>query len=164
MNLEILFLGMRRVDGMEYIVVKESELSNKKYAPLQVAFLMIRFGDAYLLKRDFEGGHWELPATGINTNETPRECIIRNYSDKYGLNDFDVKLIGVSKVVFEKTEWRPDPKPEYLVLFEAIIDNKDDVFNNIDENLHLWYVFEDDINPYCQLCRRLIEYHEALME
>lgn len=146
---------------MEYLAVNESELNNKKYDPMQAAFLMIRYGDAYLLKRDFEGGHWELPATGINTDETPRECIIRNYCDKYGLNDSDIRLIGVSRVVFEKTEWRPDPKPEYLVLFETIIDNKDDVFSNIDRNLHVWYVLGDDVNPYCQLSLGLIEYHNS---
>lgn len=147
---------------MEYIAVNENELNNKKYVPMQAAFLMIRLGNLYLLKRDFVGGHWELPATGINADETPRECIIRNYSDKYGVNASDIKLIGVSKVVFEKTEWRPYPEPEYLVLFEAVIDNKDDVFNNIDKSLHIWYAIGDDVSPYCQLCRGLIEYHNTM--
>lgn len=146
---------------MNYIVIEESELSSEKYTPVQAAFLMIRCGNAYLLKRDFEGGHWELPATGINTDETPRECIIRNYCDKYRLKASNIKLIGVSRVVFEKTEWRPEPKPEYLVLFEAIVDNRNDVFTHIDKNLHRWYTSGDDVSPYCPLCRGLIEYHDS---
>ncbi len=144
---------------MKYISVNESDL--EKYLPMQAVFIMIRSGESYLLKRDFEGGHWELPATGIAPNETPRECVMRHYSDKYGLRESDIMLTGVSKVVFEKTEWRPNPMPEYLVLFEAVVNDKNDIFNKIDKNLHRWYVFGEDLNPYCQLCRGLIEYHNS---
>lgn len=149
---------------MEYIVVNESELNDRNYSPINAVFLMIRFNNEYLLKREFDGGHWELPAIGpIKANETPRECVLRNYSEKYGLNSSNVKLIGVKEVLFEKTNFRPDPKPEYLALFEADIKNKDDVMQRLDENLHLWYIFGDDVSPYCQLCRRLIEYRNSVI-
>lgn len=148
----------------EYIVVNESELNDRNYSPMNAVFLMIRYNNEYLLKREFYEGHWELPAIGpIKANETPRECVMRNYGEKYGLNSSDVKLIGVKEVLFEKTDFRPDPKPEYLALFEAEIKNKDDVMQRLDECLHLWYIFGDDVNPYCQLCRGLIEYHNSVI-
>lgn len=144
---------------MEYIIVEENDLNKKKYSTVQTVFLMIRYGKEYLLKREYIGGHWELPATGMESDETPRECIIRNYSKKYNLDNMNIILIGISKVTFEVTKWRPDPQPEYLALFEVEVDEKDKVIQNLDKDLHIWYTIGDDISPYCQLCRELIQDH-----
>lgn len=147
---------------MKYIAVKESDLNNRLYSPLQVVFLLIRYRNSYLLKRDFVGGHWELPATQMNDKETPRECILHNYSEKYGFNDSGISVVGIAEVVFEKTEWRPEPKPEYLVLLEADVDNAEDAFKNVDKELHLWYNPGDDVKPICSLCRQLMEAYPSM--
>lgn len=150
--------------NVEIIPVSEADLNDGKYMPNYVVFLMVRHENGYLLKRDFDGGHWELPASGPieRPGETPREYITRQYVGKYIADDSKLEFVGVVPVTFEKTSFRPDPQPEYLALFETFADDKSSVMDGLDESLHMWYVLGDSIDPYCQLCRMLIENRSSL--
>lgn len=139
---------------MEYIRLAESALDNAQYTPLRVVFLALQRGGTFYLKQDGPSGTWELPAVGIAPGESPGDCA-RALGARYGLWAEDIGLAGLRRVVFEKTDFRPEPGVEYLALFVG--DAAGGRFQAADEP-HRWHSPGEVLQPLCKMSEGLMEW------
>ncbi|WP_274310048.1 NUDIX domain-containing protein [Solibacillus daqui] len=81
---------------LEFIVVKETEIYN--YHRLAGSYAVIKCDDKYLLCYNTLRKQWELPAGQRETNETPKDCAIRELYEETGQRVLNIEFKGLLKV------------------------------------------------------------------
>ena len=81
---------------LEFLVVKETDIFN--YHRLAGSYAVIKCDDKYLLCYNTLRKQWEIPAGQRETNETPKDCAIRELYEETGQSVLDIQFKGLLKV------------------------------------------------------------------
>ena len=81
---------------IDFIVVEETEIDN--YHRLAGSYAVIKCDDKYLLCYNTLRKQWELPAGQRETNETPKDCAIRELYEETGQRVLNMEFRGLLKV------------------------------------------------------------------
>ncbi|MBM7666089.1 8-oxo-dGTP diphosphatase [Solibacillus kalamii] len=81
---------------LEFLFVKETEIYN--YHRLAGSYAVIKCDDKYLLCYNTLRNQWELPAGQRETNETPKDCAIRELYEETGQRVLNIEFKGLLKV------------------------------------------------------------------
>lgn len=81
---------------LEFLFVKETEIYN--YHRLAGSYAVIKCDDKYLLCYNTLRKQWELPAGQRETNETPKDCAIRELYEETGQRVLNIEFKGLLKV------------------------------------------------------------------
>jgi len=105
--------GDRKSRLMEIIRCKENEIPDGCSPLTHVQVVARREGDV-LLVLDKTRHTWELPGGIIEGDESPRDCIIREFTEETGQDPWYLEFVGVFCL-----EFRQGSRVEYGALFES---------------------------------------------
>lgn len=125
---------------LEFLVVKETEIYN--YHRLAGSYAVIKCDGKYLLCYNTLRNQWELPAGQRETNETPKNCAIRELYEETGQRVLNIEFKGLLKV---KNAIKDEIKynPVYFTTLEKLQPFKK---NNETSEIRLWDL-EQKIGP-----------------
>lgn len=144
-------------------LIKDEEaniLNNEKYQPLTHSLVIVKCDGKYLLVFDKWKKLWEVPGGGIEGQETPRECAIREVYEETNLKVDDLEFIGIMKFSLQ-----PDQRIEYGALYGAEIKGLDlNGFTETDEikKIILWdpsRTRAEDMGYIDEIDKKLLEYY-----
>ena len=98
---------------MEIIPCKEQDIPGD-CAPLTHALVVARREKEVLLVLNKKRHEWELPGGTIEGSESPRDCIIREFTEETGQDPWYLEFRGVFRL-----EFRSGNRVEYGALFEC---------------------------------------------
>ncbi|MFW5985910.1 MAG: NUDIX domain-containing protein [Halanaerobiales bacterium] len=138
-------------------LIEEEEtniLNNEKYKPFTHSLVVIKYNGKYLLVFDKWKEQWEVPGGGIEEQETPRECAIRETFEETNQKIEDLNFIGIMKFLLQ-----PDERTEYGALYSAEI-KKLKEFKETDEikKVVLWDM-KEDIGYVNEIDKKLLGYY-----
>lgn len=81
---------------LEFINIKETSI--KQYHPLAGSFAVLKCDGKYLLCYNTLRRQWELPSGGRESNETPKECAIRELYEETGQFVTNLDFKGLLKL------------------------------------------------------------------
>lgn len=80
---------------LEFICLTEEELPQS--AQLAGSYATVLTGEKLLMVHNRQRGQWEMPAGKRESNETPKECAIRELLEETGQGVADMELLGILK-------------------------------------------------------------------
>ncbi|KAB2335573.1 NUDIX domain-containing protein [Bacillus mesophilum] len=81
---------------LDFIITKETMIN--EYQPLAGSFAVLKCDGKYLLCYNNWRRQWELPAGARKSNETPKECAIREFNEETGQYVTNLEFKGLLKV------------------------------------------------------------------
>jgi len=105
--------GDRKCRLMEIVSCKENAIPDG-CDPLTRAVVVARRDGDVLLVLDKTKHSWELPGGCIQGDESPRDCIVREFTEETGQDPWYLEFVGVYRL-----EFRQGNRVEYGALFES---------------------------------------------
>ncbi|MFC5734255.1 NUDIX hydrolase [Cytobacillus gottheilii] len=122
---------------LDFINVKETSIC--QYTPLAGSFAVLKCDGKYLLGYNTLRKQWELPAGGRESNETPKECAIRELNEETG--QYVTKLVFIGLIKVRKiSDGHIKYNPVYFTTIENLLPFKENIETS---EIKLWDLNEE---------------------
>ena len=153
-------------DGNIFIsITNEDENTLAEYEQITHCLAVVKVGEDYLLGWNKWRNRWEIFGGCIEKNETPRECIIREYNEELGIDSADFKYLGLMKFLMMPDYFSSEERIEYGGLYGITLENMsiEEIYQKIndrDEIVKLaFYKNVKNKEPIAPIDEKLLKYY-----
>ena len=137
-------------------IVEVSEEAASEYSPITDSIIMAEHQDRVLMVFHRQRRYWELPGGGIEIDETPKDCAIRELLEETNQAVTSVNFRALIKI------WvATDRTTAYNAIFSVILSSIEDFNPNEEvERIMLWDGREE-LEEMSSIDRKLVEFFSA---
>ncbi|MBN2581991.1 MAG: NUDIX hydrolase [Planctomycetes bacterium] len=139
------FIELRRGD-------EQALLHSCHDAPLTHALIVVEFQGRFLFVHNTRRREWELAGGIIDSEESPRQCAVRELAEESGQTVDNAEFRGLMKF-----KLRPDDRLEYGALYYARLEHRQRFTPNAEADRMVFWDLMTDIGNVAEIDRRLVD-------